>query len=61
MAHDIHFTGHLGVTKTKDGIMQRYYWPAIFSDIQTTWYPKAVALPMVIAPRVAKELIQLFA
>ena len=26
-----------------------------------TWYPKAVALPMVIAPRVAKELIQLFA
>ena len=33
LAHDILFTGHLGITKTKDRIMQRYYWPGIFSDI----------------------------
>ena len=33
LAHDIPFAGHLGVTKTKDRIMQRYYWPGIFSDI----------------------------
>ena len=25
--------GHLGITKTKDRILQRYYWPGIFKDI----------------------------
>ena len=25
--------GHLGITKTKDRILQRYYWPGIFKDV----------------------------
>ena len=33
LAHDIPFAGHLGVTKTKDRILQRYYWPGIYSDV----------------------------
>jgi len=24
---------HLGVTKTKDRILQRYYWPGVFQDV----------------------------
>ena len=33
LAHDIPLAGHLGVTKTKDRILQRYYWPGIFGDV----------------------------
>ena len=25
--------GHLGITKTKDRILQRYYWLGIFKDV----------------------------
>ena len=33
LVHDIPLAGHLGFTKTKDRILQRYYWPRIFGDI----------------------------
>ena len=33
LAHDTPLAGHLGVTKTKYRILQRYYWPGIFGDI----------------------------
>ena len=33
LAHDVPMTGHLGITKTKDRILQRYYWPGIFSEV----------------------------
>ena len=33
LAHDIPMAGHLGVTKTKDRILQRYYWPGIFKEV----------------------------
>ena len=33
LAHDIPMAGHLGITKTKDRILQRYYWPGVFKDV----------------------------
>ena len=33
IAHDVPTGGHLGITKTKDRILQRYYWPGAFQDI----------------------------
>ena len=33
LAHEVPMAGHLGITKTKDRILQRYYWPGIFKDI----------------------------
>lgn len=33
LAHDVPMAGHLGVTKTKDRILQHYYWPGIFGDV----------------------------
>ena len=33
LAHDVPMAGHLGVTKTKDRVLRRYYWPGIFKDI----------------------------
>ena len=33
LAHDIPLAGHLGVTKTKDRVLQRYYWPGVFRDV----------------------------
>ena len=32
LAHAVSMAGHLGVAKTKDRILQRYYWPGIFKD-----------------------------
>lgn len=32
-SHDVLTAGHLGVTKMKDRVLQRYYWPGIFKDI----------------------------
>ena len=111
--------GHIGITCTKDRLLQRYYWPGIFSDTAgycpsckvcqksnpkyptrakmvsmplikqpfqgiamdiirplpctqrgnrfiltifdyATCYPEAIALHSVEAPRVAKELVNLF-
>ena len=33
LAHDIPMAGHLGVAKSKDRVLQRYYWPGVFRDI----------------------------
>ena len=33
LAHDIPLAGHLGVRKTKDRILQSFYWPSISSDV----------------------------
>ena len=119
LAHDVPMAGHMGVTRTKDRLLQRYYWPGIFTDTANycrscevcqksnpkcpnrakmvsmplinqpfqriamdvigplsrtqrgnwfilticdyaTRYPEAIALPSVEAPRVAKELVNLF-
>ena len=33
LAHDVPIAGHLGITKTKDHILQCYYWPVIFQEL----------------------------
>ena len=33
LSHDVPMAGHLGITKMKDRILQRYYWPGIFMDV----------------------------
>ena len=33
LAHKVPMAGHLGVTKTKDRVIQRYYWLGIFKDV----------------------------
>ena len=33
LAHDVPMAGHLGVTKMKDRILLRYYWPGIFKEV----------------------------
>ena len=35
IGHDTPMAGHLGVNKTKNRILNRYYWPGIFKDIST--------------------------
>ena len=34
LAHDIPMAGHLGCKKTTDRILQRFYWPGVFRDVQ---------------------------
>ena len=33
LAHDVPMVGHMGITRTKDRLLQRYYWPGVFTDI----------------------------
>ena len=33
LAHDVPMSGHMGISKTKECILQQYYWPGIFSDV----------------------------
>ena len=33
LAHEVTMAGHLGITNTKDRILQHYYWPGIFKDV----------------------------
>ena len=33
LAHDIPAAGHLGINRTKDRVVQRYYWPGVFRDV----------------------------
>lgn len=33
LAHGVPTAGHLGITKTKDRVLQRYYWPGVFKDV----------------------------
>lgn len=35
LAYDIPLAGHLGIKKTRERVLQRYYWAGIFSDIAT--------------------------
>ena len=35
IGHDAPMAGHLGVNKTRNRILNRYYWPGIFKDIST--------------------------
>ena len=32
LAHYVPMAGHMGITHTKDCLLQRYYWPGIFTD-----------------------------
>ena len=64
LAHDIPLRGHLGITKTKDRILARYYWPGVFQDVArycrtcevcqrsgTRKLPKASMIPMPLMER----------
>ena len=33
LAHDMPAASHLGINKTKDRVLQRYYWPGVFRDV----------------------------
>ena len=33
LAHDVPMAGYLEVTKSKNRILQRYYWPGVFKDV----------------------------
>ena len=33
LAHDVPMAGHMGVARTKDWILQQYYWPGIFTEV----------------------------
>ena len=33
LSHDIPAASHLGIDKTKDRVLQRYYWPGVFRDV----------------------------
>ena len=33
LAHDHAMGGHLGVQKTKERVLRRYYWPGVFQDV----------------------------
>ena len=33
LAHDVPTAGHLGVTKTRNRVLQRYYWPGVFKEV----------------------------
>ena len=33
LAHDIPLSGHLGKRKTRDRILQRFYWPSLYRDV----------------------------
>ena len=44
LAHDIPLAGHLSRKKTTDRIIQRFYWPGVFWDIQNLhWVSKVVS------------------
>ena len=33
LAHDVPMAGHMGIARTKERILQRYYWPGIFTEV----------------------------
>ena len=33
LAHDVPTAGHLRVTKTRNRVLQRYYWPGVFKEV----------------------------
>ncbi|XP_033761108.1 uncharacterized protein LOC117342916 [Pecten maximus] len=64
LAHDRPLAGHLGQEKTKQRILQSFYWPGMFSDIKSYYQTCDVCqkvarrdhqrAPMVIVPRVGQ-------
>lgn len=72
VAHDHHFSGHRGVTKTLDHITRYFYWPGINSDVAKycrtcntimctlTRFLHAVPLQNINVPAVVKALITFF-
>ena len=34
VAHTLPMAGHLGVSKTKQWILQRFYWPSLSADVK---------------------------
>ena len=34
LAHDIPMAGHLGKKKTSDRVLQRFYWPGVYRDVE---------------------------
>ena len=64
LVHDIPLGGHLGITKTKDRILERYYWPGVFQSVKqycrtceicqrtgSKKPPKAKLIPMPLIPK----------
>ena len=64
LAHDIPLGGHLGITKTKDRILEQYYWPGVFRSVKqycrtceicqragSKKPPKAKLIPMPLIPK----------
>ena len=33
LAHDVPMAGHMGITRTKNRLLQCYYWPGVFTDV----------------------------
>ncbi|PIK36770.1 hypothetical protein BSL78_26396 [Apostichopus japonicus] len=64
LAHDIPMGGHLGSKKTRDRILNNFYWPGIFGDVvvvdYATRYPEAIPIPNQEAETIAEELVKLF-
>ena len=65
LAHDIPLAGHLSIKKTRERVLQCYYWPGILSDVATyyrtcevcqrsqSWHPvkaKMVTMPLISKP-----------
>ena len=34
LVHTIHLAGHLGKDKTAQQILQRFYWPTLYKDVE---------------------------
>ena len=35
LAYDVPRAGHMGITKTKNHLLQHYYWPGIFTEVRS--------------------------
>ena len=71
LAHEVPMSGHQGVTKTKNRVLQRYYWPGVFKAVaqycelcqrSTPWKPvraEMIPMPLMSCPfeRMAMDLI----
>ena len=52
LAHDVPMAGHMGITRTKDCLLQRYYWPGIFTvTVDHVRYVRRVTPNIPLEPR----------